>query len=52
MTTEEQVLLLAGPGSGKTATIVGRIHKLIEDGVDPARHNIHERGRAGPRGKD
>lgn len=34
-TTESQVLLLAGPGSGKTSTIVARINKVIEDGVPP-----------------
>lgn len=34
MTTEEEVLLVAGPGSGKTKTTVDRIEKLIADGVD------------------
>ena len=29
------LLVCAGPGSGKTATIVGRIKQLIDDGVPP-----------------
>ncbi|MBQ7067135.1 MAG: ATP-dependent helicase [Lachnospiraceae bacterium] len=30
------LLVCAGPGSGKTATLIGRIKALIEKGVDPA----------------
>lgn len=33
--TEGALLICAGPGSGKTATIVGRIKKLIDKGVPP-----------------
>lgn len=29
-------LICAGPGSGKTATIVGKIKRLIDDGVSPS----------------
>lgn len=31
----EPYLLEAGPGTGKTQTLVGRVHALLEDGVDP-----------------
>ncbi len=30
-----QMLVCAGPGSGKTATLVGRIQTLIESGIEP-----------------
>ncbi len=33
--TEGPLLVCAGPGSGKTATLVGRIRHLIEMGIDP-----------------
>jgi len=33
--TNGKMLVCAGPGSGKTATLIGRIKKLIEDGVPP-----------------
>lgn len=33
--TEGALLICAGPGSGKTATIVGRIKNLIDKGVSP-----------------
>ena len=33
--TEGQFLICAGPGSGKTATIVGRIKNLLDKGVSP-----------------
>ena len=36
-TRDQQVLVVAGPGSGKTATTVARILHLIEDGVDPSK---------------
>ena len=29
------VLVLAGPGTGKTMTIVERVEKLVDGGVDP-----------------
>lgn len=32
-----EVLAVAGPGSGKTATLVARIRRLILDGVEPQR---------------
>lgn len=32
-----KIIVLAGPGSGKTSTLVGRIDRLIADGVDPER---------------
>jgi uncharacterized protein (TIGR00375 family) len=31
------VLVLAGPGTGKTQTLMGRVRRLLEQGVDPAR---------------
>jgi uncharacterized protein (TIGR00375 family) len=31
------VLVLAGPGTGKTHTLMGRVRHLIEQGADPAR---------------
>jgi superfamily I DNA/RNA helicase len=31
------VLVLAGPGTGKTQTLLGRVRHLIEQGADPAR---------------
>lgn len=33
---ESRVLGLAGPGSGKTRTLIWRLQKLIQDGQDPA----------------
>ena len=33
--TEGPMLVCAGPGSGKTATLVGRMQHLIERGIDP-----------------
>ena len=29
------VLVLAGPGTGKTMTIIERVEKLVDGGVDP-----------------
>ena len=29
------VLILAGPGTGKTFTIIERVEKLVDGGVDP-----------------
>jgi DNA helicase-2/ATP-dependent DNA helicase PcrA len=37
LTKDKTVLVVAGPGSGKTATTVARIKHLIEDGVDPSK---------------
>lgn len=34
-TTAQNVVVLAGPGSGKTATVVARINQLIDDGTEP-----------------
>lgn len=34
---EHFVIVPAGPGSGKTHTLVARIHSLIKDGSDPAK---------------
>ncbi|MDO9582026.1 MAG: UvrD-helicase domain-containing protein [Desulfomicrobium sp.] len=31
------VLVLAGPGTGKTQTLMGRVRRLLEQGADPAR---------------
>lgn len=31
-----QVMLLAGPGTGKTFTVIHRIEKMLSDGVDPS----------------
>lgn len=31
-----QVMLLAGPGTGKTFTVINRIKKMLSDGVDPS----------------
>ena len=33
--TAQNILVVAGPGSGKTATTVERINRLIDDGIDP-----------------
>lgn len=33
--TNGPMLVCAGPGSGKTATLVGRVKRLIDDGVPP-----------------
>ncbi|MBS3779846.1 MAG: UvrD-helicase domain-containing protein, partial [Desulfovermiculus sp.] len=30
------ILVLAGPGTGKTKTLIGRVHHLIGQGLDPA----------------
>lgn len=32
---DPEILLLAGPGSGKTTTTVARINRIIDDGTDP-----------------
>lgn len=34
-TVEGQVVLIACPGSGKTTTLLARIHRMIESGIDP-----------------
>lgn len=34
-TTEGPVLLISCPGSGKTTTLIRRIHQILESGVDP-----------------
>lgn len=31
-----QVMLLAGPGTGKTFTVIHRIEKMLADGIDPS----------------
>lgn len=31
-----QIMLLAGPGTGKTFTVIHRIEKMLADGVDPS----------------
>ena len=31
-----QVMLLAGPGTGKTFTVINRIEKMLADGIDPS----------------
>lgn len=33
----QRLLVLAGAGTGKTRTIIGRTSRLIEDGIDPSR---------------
>lgn len=33
---DKNILCLAGPGSGKTATVIGKINKLLEEGVEPS----------------
>ncbi|MHC1576508.1 MAG: UvrD-helicase domain-containing protein [Methanosarcinaceae archaeon] len=35
--TDDPMLILAGPGSGKTLTITKKVFKLIEDGLSPDR---------------
>ena len=35
--TEKNILCLAGPGAGKTHTLVARINKLLENGVNPSK---------------
>ena len=35
--TDDPILILAGPGSGKTLTITKKVFKLIEDGLSPDR---------------
>ena len=32
----EPVLVLAGPGTGKTQTLMGRVNRILDGGVDPA----------------
>ena len=34
---EQAYLLEAGPGTGKTQTLVARVEGLLEEGVDPRR---------------
>ena len=34
-TLKGQVMLLAGPGTGKTFTVINRIEKMLKDGIDP-----------------
>lgn len=34
-THEGQVLLISCPGSGKTTTMIRRIHSMIESGIPP-----------------
>lgn len=34
--SDKKILCLAAAGSGKTSVLIGRISKLVEDGVDPA----------------
>ena len=34
--TEGPVMLLAGPGTGKTYTLIRRVEKILEKGVDPS----------------
>ncbi len=31
-----QIMLLAGPGTGKTFTVINRIEKMLEDGIKPS----------------
>ena len=33
--TSDRILCLAGAGAGKTATMINRVSKLVNDGVDP-----------------
>lgn len=33
---ESRILCLAGAGAGKTATLVRRVHRLVEEGADPS----------------
>lgn len=35
-TLKGQIMLLAGPGTGKTFTVIDRIEKMLSDGVKPA----------------
>ena len=34
-TLKGQVMLLAGPGTGKTFTVIRRIEKMLKDGIKP-----------------
>ena len=36
-TIEGPVLVIAGPGTGKTQTLSGRVESLLAEGVDPRR---------------
>ncbi len=36
VTTATPALIVAGPGTGKTSTLVGRVRWLVEQGIDPA----------------